>query len=154
MVNTPYKKYAMPPPSPRRSAEPWPSRSRPHLCHLVYLASVLAWAGFGCTLAPRVSVSEGAAKSAASELGTGMEGAAKTFGTELAHASQPYEEELLARVKDLTLSATQLVQASRDMPKAFGEAVTDRLVKEKSFRDALHGFFQPEGSHSAGEAFA
>lgn len=109
-------------------------------CRLVGLISFLAWISFGCTLSPKVSVSEGAAKSAASELGTGMEGAAKTFSTELAHASKPYEEELLARVNDLTLTAKELIQATREMPKAFGEAVTDRLVKERSFQGALRGF--------------
>lgn len=105
-------------------------------CFIGFLACI----SFGCTLSPKVSVSEGAAKSAASELGTGMEGAAKTFSTELAHASKPYEEELLARVNDLALTAKELIQATQEMPKAFGEAVTDRLVKEKSFQDALRGF--------------
>jgi hypothetical protein len=107
---------------------------------VICLIGVLAWIGFGCTLAPKVSVSEGTAKAAASELGTGMEGAAKTFGTELAHSTKPYQEELLARVKDLTQSANQLIQATREMPRAFGEAVTDRLVKEESFQRALRGF--------------
>ena len=107
---------------------------------IMYLIGFLSWCSFGCTLSPKVNVSEGVAKSAASELGTGMEGAAKTFSTELAHASKPYEEELLARVNDLTVTAKELIQAARDMPTAFGEAVTDRLVKERSFQNALRGF--------------
>src|SRR5215831_3697452 len=107
---------------------------------LVCLIGLLAWVSVGCTLSPKVSVSEGAAKSAASELGTGMEGAAKTLGTELVHASKPYEEELLARVNDLTLTAKELIRAAEEMPKAFGEAVTDRLAREKSFQNALRGF--------------
>ncbi|HJT21994.1 MAG TPA: hypothetical protein VJ746_16075 [Nitrospira sp.] len=94
----------------------------------------------GCTLSPKVNVSEGVAKSAASELGTGMEGAAQKFGTEIAAASRPYEEELLARVHELTLSAHRLVDEARTMPAAFGEAVADRLTKEASFQEALRGF--------------
>jgi hypothetical protein len=109
-------------------------------CRIVCFIGFLAWIGFGCTLSPKVSVSEGAAKSAASELGTGMESSARTFGTELAHASKPYEEELLARVNDLTVTAKELIQATREMPRAFGEAVADRLAKEKSFQSALRGF--------------
>ena len=107
---------------------------------IICLIGFLSWSGFGCTLSPKVNVSEGVAKSAASELGTGMEGAAKTFGAELAHASKPYEEELLARVSDLTATAKELIEAARTMPTAFGEAVTDRLVKERSFQNALRGF--------------
>ncbi len=114
------------------------SRYRPS--RLVCLIGLLAWVSVGCTLSPKVSVSEGAAKSAASELGTGMEGAAKTLGTELVHASKPYEEELLTRVSDLTLTAKELIRAAEEMPKAFGEAVTDRLAREKSFQNALRGF--------------
>lgn len=114
------------------------TRYRP--CRLACLIGFLAWIGSGCTLAPKVNVSEGVAKSAASKLETGMEGAAKTFGTELAHASTPYEEALLARVDDLTLTAKELIQATREMPRAFGEAVTDRLAKEKAFQNALRGF--------------
>lgn len=106
---------------------------------VIYLISFLALTAFGCTLAPKVSVSEEAAKSAASKLGEGMEGAAKEFGTELSHSTKPYQEELLARANDLTLSSNQLVQAARVMPSAFGEAVTDRLLKEKSFQSALRG---------------
>jgi hypothetical protein len=122
------------------SLKPWFVMSCYRPSRIICLIGFLAWISFGCTLSPKVSVSEGAAKSAASELGTGMEGAAKTFSTELAHASKPYEEELLARVNDLTLTAKELIQATQEMPKAFGEAVTDRLAKEKSFQSALRGF--------------
>jgi hypothetical protein len=102
--------------------------------------AVFVVTALGCTLSPKVNVSEGVAKTAASELGTGIEGAAQKFGTEVAKAGRPYEEELLARVHDLTLSADRLVDETRTMPAAFGEAVADRLAKEESFQEALRGF--------------
>ncbi|HKT34751.1 MAG TPA: hypothetical protein VJR03_07950 [Nitrospira sp.] len=87
-----------------------------------------------------MTVSEGAAKSAASELGTDIEAAAKTLGSEFVRASKPYEQDLLAQVHELTVLAKELIQSTREMPRAFGEAVTDRLAKEESFRRALGGF--------------
>ena len=97
-------------------------------------------AGAGCTLAPKVNVSEGVAKKAASELGTGLEGAAQKFGTEVARASEPYQEEVLARLKEFTASTNQLVQISRDMPRTLGETVTDRLLAAEPVQVALRDF--------------
>lgn len=105
-----------------------------------FLIGCLACNALGCTLSPKVNVSEGVAKSAASEIGSGMEGAAKEFGQELVHASRPYEEEILTRVRELNQSVNHLIETAREMPRSFGEAVTDRLVKEESFQRALRGF--------------
>ncbi|MFI5247217.1 MAG: hypothetical protein ACHQWV_01530 [Nitrospirales bacterium] len=98
------------------------------------------WVGVSCTLAPKVNVSDSAVKTATTELSTGMEGAAKEFGAEVVHASKTQQEEFLASVKELATATSELVRASREMPRAFGEAVTDRLLKEASFQRALHGF--------------
>jgi fructose-1-phosphate kinase PfkB-like protein len=69
-----------------------------------------------------------------------MEGAAKEFGSEVIHASKAQQEEFLASMKELAAATSELVHASREMPRAFGEAVTEHLLKEASFQRALHGF--------------
>jgi hypothetical protein len=98
------------------------------------------WVGVSCTLAPKVNVSDSAVKTATTELSTGMEGAAKEFGSEVIHASKVQQEEFLANVKELAAASSELVHVSREMPRAFGEAMTERLLKEASFQRALHGF--------------
>lgn len=114
---------------------------RCHLpCSILCLSTLLMWGGVSCTLAPKMNVSDSAVKTATTELSTGMEGAAKEFGSEVIHASKAQQEEFLASVKELAAATSELVHASREMPRAFGEAVTERLLKEASFQRALHGF--------------
>lgn len=93
-----------------------------------------------CGICPKVNVSDSAVKTATTELSTGMEGAAKGLGAEVIQASKPHQEESLASVKELATATSELVRASREMPRAFGEAVTNRLLKEASFQRALQGF--------------
>jgi hypothetical protein len=107
---------------------------------IVCFSSLWVWIGVSCTLAPKVNVSDTAVRTATTELSAGMEGAATALGTEVVHATQRQQEELLARVKELAAATSEFVHATREMPRAFGDAVTDRLLKDVSFQKALRGF--------------
>lgn len=106
----------------------------------VGLYAFVGSSALGCTLAPRVNVPDSAVKTATTELTAGVRGLAKETETEFAGVGERYKEELHAAVKELTESVHDLVGQSRVMPRAFGEGLTDRLLKEQSIHRALEGF--------------
>lgn len=119
-----------------------------HVAHpiLARLGPILmVWLSFGCTLAPTVNVPAGDLKEVAQDVSSDVKGAAKELGKGIGESSEKYRNEIQAVSKDLnslTQSVQDAVAMAKGSPAAFGEAITDRLLKEEAVQRALKSVSQ------------
>ena len=98
------------------------------------LLILVLWLMSACTLAPTVNVPTDDIKEAGKDVSAAVKGGAKDFGEGVAAGGERFRVEIQTAaegVSKIARSADDLVGIAKDSPAAFGDAVSERVVRDE-----------------------
>jgi len=105
------------------------------------LTTLVLWVMGACTLAPTVNVPTEDIKEAGKDVSAAVKGGAKDFGEGVAAGGERFRAEIQTAaegVSKIARSTDDLVVIAKDSPAAFGDAVSERVVRDENIVRTLN----------------